>query len=327
MATQTDKTPAPAAAKAPEPRTVAEDMAARRVFSTTDEAKAYLEKCAGEYADFDSQTFAMPGVNDEGEFDPAIYSDSMDVMVALLRKDKGIKAIVVTAIPKVQTILDSEAGRAWATKILHKELNHVAVRPLREAEDVGAFVDQMPTSLDAYLASGRDAGGIMESFNELYKAISATMSTIPVWGKARGSLVKSELKRAFESAGYASEYYPSLEGYEAKNVDKGLFVTALLLGISSAKRKGLDPTIFERWLATRDQKVFTPGQTDDDEDNGLDIDSLTSALMDANDETKAEPAGDAAATPAATEPEPVQTDEPASTPEPDSEPAAEPATA
>jgi hypothetical protein len=161
-------------------------------------------------------------------------------------------------------------------KILHKELNHVAVRHLRDAEDVSTVVDQIPTTLDGYITSGREGGGgIMEAYDELYKQINATLAAkLPVWSKAR--FTKGELKKALESKGYAAEYYPAVEDYKGAS----LFETALQLGVAAAKRKGLDPTIFERWADTRNTKTFTPG--DEEDDDSLDLDSLTDALIDSD---------------------------------------------
>src|SRR4051812_28124931 len=212
--------------KAPAPKTVAEDMQSRRVFPGVKEAAEYLTASAENFTDFGEMTLAAPGVNENGDFDPAIYTDEMDVMVSTLRKAKeGVKAIVVAPVPKLHVILNTtpeayaeipDAQRNWIERILHKELNHVAVRPLRDAEDVSTVIDQMPTTLDAYLTSSREAGGgIMEAFNELYKQINATLAAkLPVWAKQR--LIKSDLKRALESRGFALEYFPQLEDYKGE---------------------------------------------------------------------------------------------------------------
>jgi hypothetical protein len=130
------------------------------------------------------------------------------------------------------------------SKILHKELNHVAVRHLRDAEDPLSFVDQMPTTVDGYISSERGTGGIMETFDQLYKGIDAALAgKFPNWAKRR--FIKGELKKALESKGYALEYYPDCEDYKGQS----LFEAALAIGTNAAKRKGLDPTIFERWAA------------------------------------------------------------------------------
>jgi hypothetical protein len=296
MATNANETAA-TESKAAKPKTIADgDMTARRIFPNIDEATQYLTASAETFADFADVPIAAPAMDAEGNFDADVYNDSTDVMVSVLRSGRKVKAIVVAPIPKVGALLDSEEGRKWVEKILHKELNHVAVRHLRDAEDVTTVVDQIPTTLDGYITSGREGGGgIMEAYDELYKQINATLAAkLPVWAKAR--FTKGELKKALESKGYASEYYPAVEDYKGAS----LFETALQLGIAAAKRKGLDPTIFERWTDTRDAKAFTPGE--DEDDDSLDLDSLTDALID-SDKPEAEAAPAPAADSEAAEPE------------------------
>jgi hypothetical protein len=273
--------------KAPKAKTVGEDMATRRIFGNIDSAVEYLGASAESFSDFDQMTIAAPGMDEEGNFDPEIYSDDKDVMVSILRNQRKVKAIVVAPIPRINALLESDEGRKWVEKILYKELNHVAVRHLRDAEDVSTVTDQIPTTLDAYITSGRDGGGgIMESFDELYKQINATMAKLPVWAKAR--FTKGELKKALESKGYASEYYPAVEDYKGKS----LFETALELAIAASARKGLDPTIFQRWADTRNNKTFNAG--DDADEDELNTDALLGALMEA-DAKPAEAATDSTA--------------------------------
>lgn len=264
------------------PKTVNDDMPNRRVFPSVEKASEYLNASAQTYVDFAKIPLAAPGLDEEGNFDPTIYTDSMDVMVALLKADRKLKCIVIAPIPKIPTLIGATeedygkipaAQRDWVEKILHKELNHVAVRPLRDAEDVTTMVDQMPTTLEAYTAGREGGAGILEAFNELYKSVNSTMSSkSPVWAKAR--LIKSELRKALESRGYALEYYAAIED---RGEDKeSLFVLALRLFILASEKKGLDPAIFERWLSTRNAKTFTAG-TEEDEDD-FDVDAMLSDM-------------------------------------------------
>lgn len=278
---------APAATAAPKVLTVANDMVSRRIFANPADAAAYLNSLATTLSDFAETPFAGAGLDSEGDFDPAVYTSSTQVMVAKLMKAKaGVKAIVVAPIPTLEALFADESGKAWAEKILQKEFNHVAVRTLREAEDISTVVDQIPTTLDAYVSSTRDGGtGIMVTFDELYKAINATLaSKVPVWAKAK--LPKNELKKAMESKGYADEYYPQLEN--RGETKPSLLVMALNLGITAAKQKGLDPTIFQRWLDSRDKKAFVAGAEDDD----FDAEDLADALLaePTESETEATPA-------------------------------------
>lgn len=279
-----DDSAAAGAAKQPAVLTVADDMDSRRIFDTIDETVAYLTRCSETLSDFDKIPIAAAGMDSDGNFDSAIYTPDMQVMVSTLRQAKeGVKAIVVAPIPSMKTILASPEALAWAEKILQKELNHVAVRQLRTAADVSVVTDQIPTTLGAYISTQREASGIIESYNELYKQLNSTMGgKIPVWAKAR--LTKGELKRALESKAYAEEYYPALEN-RAEGKDS-LFVVALNLGASAAKVKGLNAEIFTRWLDTRNNKALTAS---DDEDN-FDMESLTESMLKVEDA----PAADAA---------------------------------
>lgn len=267
LAAATDAGSAPAAdSKA---KTVGDDMDPRRVFSTAAEAAEYLNACAERFSDFATTPLAFAGATDEGDFDPAVYTEGTAVMVGVLRKAKeGVKAVYILPIPTLDALLADQPGIDWVQRIILKELSHVGVRALRDAEDISTVVDQMPTTRDAFISSAREGGGgMMEAFNELYKSINGVMSSkVPVWAKFK--LTKQELKRAFESKGYASEYYPALENRGDKD---SLFVVALRLGAAAAAKKGLDATIFQRWLDTRDQKAFNAAEA---EDESFDFDAM-----------------------------------------------------
>ena len=290
-----------AESKAPKAKTVNEDLAARRTFypvtdsegnTTTalEQALEYVGTLSDEttgLSDFGDFPFCAPGMGEDEDgdttFDESIYTDDTGVMVGTLKKNKeGVKAIFMAPIPNLRAWADSasedKASADWILGILEKEANHVAVRPLRDAEDFLKAVPEMPTSVDAYTNSGRAAGaGIMAAFNELYKSINATLAAkSKPWARAR--LVKAELKKAMESSAYALEYYAGLE--DRGEGKPSLFVLAINMGISAAKKKGYDPAGFERWLATRDQKPLTAATDDEDEDeDDLDLDTLTESLL------------------------------------------------
>jgi len=290
-------------------KTVAEHFPARRVFPNVEEASAFLNRMSEELSDFGTQNFAMAGVDAEGEFDPEIYTDQTRVMVSKLmnrgekvggtRAPSTVKAIVVAPVPTLESILSDDMGTGWADKILLKELNHVAVRNLRDADNIANVLDQIPTTREGYLSSTREGGGgIMESFNELYKPINATLSArVKSWDKAR--FTKGELKRAMESAAYAAEYYPQLEDRGEKD---SLFIVALDIGIAAAKAKGLDPTWFERCKANRDSAKLI--DTDEEEDDDFDLEELAGELVKASAEAKEESEGETEAE-AAEQPEPA----------------------
>lgn len=281
--------------------TVGENMDSRRTFypvtddegnttSALQQALQYLGAAMERFDDFEDFPFAAPGysLDEEGDavFDEEIYNDSVGVMIGTIKTTVGpdgdrsrvVKAIFMVPIPNIAEYAavaapDNNSLQEWIVSILEKEVNHVAVRPLRDAEDVSTVVDQMPTNVEAYTTSNRGAGsGIIQTFNDLYKAINGTLSkALTIWRKRR--LTKAELKKGMQSRAYALEFHSALED---RGDDESLFVTALQLGMNAAKKKGLDPTIFERWLATRDNVQLNIEDEDEDE---LDLDSLTADLL------------------------------------------------
>lgn len=303
----TEATTTPAAAEAAKALTVKDDMDSRRVFLTPADAAAYIAKCANDYADFGGYPIAANGVSadeDSGEiiFDPEIYNDAMDVAVALLtqRGDANspstIKAIVVYPSPKIDSVMDTPAGREWLVGIMQKEINHVAVRGLRKAEDADGIADAvqaMPSTIEDYITSGRDTGGsVLETYNLLWKTIKDAMAKrAKAFGLA--NLSKKEMRKAMESASYAGGVYPTLELRKNKaGADESLFYIAALFGQQLAKAQSLDSTLFDRMLTTRNEKDIELGTDDGDED--FDLEAMTAAVLKKDAAPATEPAADSA---------------------------------
>jgi hypothetical protein len=310
MATTAPATPA---AATPKPKTVLEDMDSRRMFDSTTEAAAYLNSMASTLSDFGEGhdiigkgvALELPAGATEGDdsqpvwtFDPATYTSDMRVMIAVLTArvpgaQSKVAAIVITPAPTLASILADEAGKSWLAKIVDKELNHVAVRPLRnpkEGESLDDLAEQMPTTLAGYVTTTRE-GGILDTFNELARGIIETFAKqVKPWEKAR--LTKPELRAAMSSRAYASEYYPLLEdrGQSKKGDDlPSFFVLALTYGKQVAAVKGLDPAIFDKWLATRNEATLTTkAEGDDDDADDIDLESLV--FIDPSEKKAAAPA-------------------------------------
>ena len=277
MATQPNTSTESAADKKAKEKNVIDDMDSRRIFANPTEAIAYIEKCQTDFPDFGNGDYpiAAPGVSqdDEGNlvFDPDVYTDDTRVMISVLTQrgdgpgTSTVKAIVIAPIPTFEAILANPEGNAWAQAILEKELNHVAVRQLRKAENVGDVVDSMPKTLEDYITSNRESGGMLQAFEELWRPIKNNMAKLSrAWKLA--NLSKKELRRGLESKAYASFSYPTLE--ETKQ--GSLFEFALQGMITTAKNQGLDPSIFERWLAGRNEKTIEAATEDEDETFSLD---------------------------------------------------------
>lgn len=285
----------------PKPKTVLDNMDSRRFFDSAESATAYLNDMGSTLTDFDQQQFVTNGVNPNPEtgvleFDPAVYTEQMRIMIAVLtkRQDKDrstVQAIVVTPAPKHQALFDSEAAKPWLAALIDKELNHIAVRKLRapkDGDDIDLLRQQMPLTLEDFVTSSRADGGILDTFNDLARGIiDAFAKQSKIWSKAR--LTKPELKAAMASRAYAAEYYPQLE--DRGEGKESLFVKALDFGKKVAEAKGMDPAIFDRWISQRNEAKLTGSESDEDEDD-IDLDSLT---FGETKPTDAAPAADAGA--------------------------------
>lgn len=299
----TDTNNAPATeTKAKKQPTTLEGMDARRIFSDSTSALAYLQACAERFTDFNDtdQTIIIGQTDSEGGLDTEKFdADGFETMVATL-KERGaptLKAVVVTAIPTMELLLSTDEGSDFVREIIRKELNHRAVRQLRVAENPATMADQIPYSVTSFISSSRGDAGIIETFNELYKDLNDTMGRASKAWKRR-KLTKSDLRAALESKAFALDNFPELED-SGKN--GSLFEMALKLGIATAEKKGLDSTIFARWIESRATAAYEP---EADEDEELNFDSLAEAMLTEEEEPAAE--GDGADSEATTEPAPAE---------------------
>ena len=287
--------------------TVIDDMDQRRLFDTTEEAEAYVAKCQAEYADFNSYPVAAVGLDEEGNFDPEVYTDDMRVCVSVLTKrgdgpnSTTVHCIVIFPAPKLHVILGLENAEAlagggvdWLAGIADKELNHVAVRQLRKAEnaeEIAEAVESMPTTLADYITSGREStSGILETFNALWQIIKKGMGakSKPF---ALANLSKKELRKAMESASYAATVYPQLETRQNKKGEpESLFVLAATFGQMLAKQETLDSTIFDRMLSQRDEKEISVAEDEEE----FDLEAMAASLAKKAETDEAAPADEAA---------------------------------
>ena len=138
MATEANTATQTAADSKAKVKDVLNDMDARRVLANPDEAIAYIGASIEQFPDFTNYPVAAAGVSEDEDgnlvFDPEVYTDSTNVMVAVLTQrgdgpgTSTVKAIVIAPVPTLDSLLANEAAKAWLTKIVHKELNHVAAR-------------------------------------------------------------------------------------------------------------------------------------------------------------------------------------------------------
>lgn len=251
------------------------DIDSRRTFKTVDEALAYIGEI-GEYVGFGDLQQAIVGAiaDDDGNvtLDPAIYDDSMEIAVAIVsEKVAGAKmkpiALAVYPTPSTDAVLATDEGKAWIAKLVEKEANLVAMRALRKSDNIEESAAAMPTTIASYITPSREAAtGILATYEAVWKDIKQLMAKKSrAWAIANFS--KKELRRALESASYASGTYPKVE---KGGGESSLFVFAIGLGQLLAKKAELDPTFFDNALAKRNEHVINI----DDEDGELTLDDL-----------------------------------------------------
>lgn len=280
----TDNTNTAADSKA---KTVLEDMDSRRLFPTIEDAANYLTKCQEDYADFASYPVVTVGFTEDGDFDPEVYNDSMQVTIAKLTekgsKEKGtdstVRAIVIYPTPTLAALMADSAATDWLSGIIAKEANLVAMRPLRKAATASEMADaaeSMPTTIAEYVTSNRETtSGILETYNTLWQLIKKAIGK-KFKSFALANLSKKELRKAMESASYAATVYPHLETRQNKKGEQeSYFELAARFGVVLAKAESLDPTIFERMLDTRTQKEI---EVDDDDAEDFDLDAMAAAI-------------------------------------------------
>lgn len=292
---------ATAATQADKVQTVLDNMKTPRFFDSVEDASVYLAKCQTEISDFAEHQFVMNGIDsDTGDFDPEVYGEGTRVLVHVLKtrgaKTKNalgedvvspatVQCIVVSPTPALDAVQADSVGNGWLQKIFDTQIVHVAVAPLRGSDNLAVSSKDMPLQL-ADFVTARESGSVTETFDKLFRGIGeAIKAKSPAWAKAR--ITKAELRKAFESRPYALAVYPLLEDRGDK---PSLFVMAMQLGIREAKADGLDPTIFQTWIDTRDQKAVEDESVTGEEED-FDLDDLSIAKAD-----DAAPAAEEAAT-------------------------------
>lgn len=286
----TDANTTPAAAEIAKAKTVLENMDSRKVFDSTEEAAGYLAKCQEDFADFNSYPAVFVGATDEGDFDPEVYTDSMQIAIAKLtekgstkkgeEKPSTVKAIVIYPSPNPTAVITDPAAQDWLAGLIAKEANLIAMRPLRKAgthDELAEAQESMPRSLAEYMTSGREtSSGIVETYNNLWQLIKKAMGEkFKAFGLA--NLSKKELRKAMESASYAAAIYPKLETRQNKAGEPdSYFEKAIKLGQALAKSESMDSTIFDRMLATRHEKEIEIA--DDEDGDDFDFEAVAAKL-------------------------------------------------
>jgi hypothetical protein len=276
------------------PKTISKDMAQRSIFSTAQEVAAFLSEVQ-EYEGFESLQHVIHGLQSDGSIDFSVYPAGWDIYVVKLNEkittkmaevsgeESGFrpKAIIVWPVPSLELLMASEAGQELIAQTMQTELNTRLVRQLRTSENIVADQDAIPTTLDEWTAIGRAAmGSIYESYNELWTVLNKAMcQASSYWDRAK--LTKMQVRKSMESTAYAEQLFPTLENHPKHG---SLFVFALQAAKHLAGVKGLDDSIFDKWLANRDATKIDAGDSDDDDE--LDVGEMFAGMLADDDESE-----------------------------------------
>lgn len=306
-------------------KTVRDDMPAKRYFDNVELAAAALKSDLGIYSDIGELPVVSPvdakrnaaglGLDESGNFvfDAELFPADMRVMISTLSTrvdgDKSkIKGIVVAPVPSFEAILADETGKAWLEKIVGTELQRIAVAGLRdrkvngvqETTDIQSIevLDSMPKTLADFVTSNRGGSStLLQAFEDNWKSIKAALAQLsPAWKRA--NLSKREFKFGMSSKAYAYQYYPTIE----ENKAGSLFVMAIQAFSIEAGKTGADTSIFDQWLANRENNVIDIDAEEDADE--FDFSALAAALNKAPTDA-AEPVTGAVANDEATEDLPI----------------------
>ena len=284
-------------APATESKTIADLVPERRTFADLESAGVALAAIASEAADFGTVPFLAPGAafNEEGEFIPTApewTSGTHEIMLTTLttkaQKDKDgnvtkpaqTLGLVFCPIPTVEAVQSDPKGLETLLDVWRKEMNHRAVRKLRGAENMTAAVAEMPLSLESFVTS-QSGGGTsgLAPWDKYLKDYSAAIAErVPAWNARfnRGQ-GKAAIRAAVENAARAAAIYPELE-------EAGLFARLLQAIIKRAVADGMDTSLLQTWLDTRDQQTYDAAT-----EVTLDSDALDDLFADlASDEDEGE---------------------------------------
>lgn len=267
----------------------------RRVFATLALAGVALGAIAAAASDFDSVTIVAPGASfsDEGEFVPTApewTAESHEIMLAPLatktEKDKDgnvtkparLIALVLCPIPTVDAVSLDEKGLDTLKEVWRKEMNHRAVRKLRNAENVMAASSEMPLSLESFVTSQEAGPSGLAAFDDHWLVYSQALAKkLPtIWGaRFPGGKGKAAIRGAVENAAKAAALFPELESFGKDGAS--LFERLLKGVINAATNAGQDVTLLNAWLETRDAQTYDAKA---DESGDMDLDALFSDMAD-----------------------------------------------
>ena len=282
----------------------------RRVFATLALAGVALGAIAAASTDFDSIPLVTPGASfdETGAFIPEApewTADSHEIMLAPLAtkavkaadgtvtKPAKLIALVFCPIPTVDAASADDAGLLALNEVWRKEMNHRAVRKLRNSENVQAAASEMPLSLESFVTAQDSGPSGLEAFDDHWLTVSQVLAKqVPAWAaRFPGGKGKASIRGAVENAAKAAALFGELEAFGKPA--QSLFVRLLQTTVKLATKAGQDVTLLDAWLKTRDAQTYdqTAEATDTGSLDGM-FDDLLAEPDAPTEGDESEPEGD-----------------------------------
>lgn len=156
------------------------------------------------------------------------------------KKENETVGVLIAAIPTFEAIASADGGAEFIrTTVINRMLAQLAtaVRP----RETGA-APSIPFAIADYISSAR-ADNSLETFTELSKAFVKALRD-----KGMKSLTAALLRQSLRSRAFAEDKF--------RGIQQPVWVNILDAMEAAALSKGLDPSIFRHWKATRDAQAF-----------------------------------------------------------------------
>lgn len=245
----------------------------RRVFATLALAGVALGAIAAAATDFDSIPLVTPGasLDEEGAFVPEApewTAETHEIMLAPLAtkavknaageitKPAKLIALVFCPIPTVDAASTDDAGIIALNEVWRKEMNHRAVRKLRNSENVQAAASEMPLSLESFVTAQDSGPSGLEAFDDHWLTVSQVLAKqVPAWAaRFPGGKGKASIRGAVENAAKATALFGELEAFGTPA--QSLFARLLQTTVKLATKAGQDVTLLNAWLETRNAQTY-----------------------------------------------------------------------
>ena len=188
------------------------------------------------------------------------------------KKRNGLTGIAVYPAHSVDSVLEHAAGKAYLTRLMHKEMGLVMFRRVRDIvgdslDVIAQYAQAMPVTLDDFLVRATQSGGAsVNAFTSGWGTFRKILLANPGMAELVATLPdKANMAKCLQSAEYARVLSPQSAIHEANGIYARLgavMVNMIRQDQADAAATGEvpdfegDPALIDGWLANRDEYVI-----------------------------------------------------------------------